>query len=187
MVTRGAALAVCATLAVESPVRAQDDQATALSGVGVSLPKVCIVAHDPPNLDVPAPKLVSTYPAQGQMVRPGIVILRLRFDLPMGCRPPGVTKPAVLETRPPDPCATDHVQHWVLLKERFDWTVLCRLQPKTRYVFRLNHFKGLSGRDVEPYTLTFDTSDAPPVTTIEHAVALDTLRSRAAPVKAAAE
>ncbi len=181
MVRPGAALVVCTALAAASPVRAEDDPATALSGVGVTLPNTCIEARDPPSLDVPAPKLIATYPATGQVVRPGLLILRLHFDLPMGCRARTASKLTVMETRPPDPCASSHIQRWVLLKERLDWTVLCRLAPKTHYSFRLKHFKGLSGREVEPFTLTFDTSDESPVATIAEAIAVDPGRPRATP------
>ena len=171
MVTRGAALAICAALATASPVFAEDDQATALSGVGVTLPKTCLGPRDPPARDEPAPKLLSTYPTSGQVVRPGLMILRLTFDLPMACWP--AHSPAHLEGGRPDPCATTpRVQHWVLLRGRRDWTVLCHLQPKTHYSFQVKTFKGLSGRESEPLTLTFYTSDEPPVLAVKEALAL---------------
>jgi hypothetical protein len=171
MAERGAALVLLATLAGASPVLAQDDQATVLSGVGVSLPKTCLGPRDPPDPDVPAPMLLSTYPAKDQVVRPGLVILRLTFDLPMACWPQH--GPAHLDAGRPDPCATTpRVQHWVLFKERRDWTVLCHLLPKTRYSFQVKSFKGLSGRETEPFTLTFYTSDEPPVLAVKEALDL---------------
>jgi hypothetical protein len=147
-----------------------DEPSTRVSGVGVTPPRTCIQAADPPNLDVPAPKLVSSYPAEKQVVRPGLMILRLTFDLPMGCWPNGTGQGARLESRP-DPCVFYFAKHWVLLKDRLDWTLLCQLAPKTRYSFRLIHFKGLSGREAEPFTLTFETSGEPPIATIEEAAA----------------
>jgi hypothetical protein len=163
MAGRGAALIVLAALAAATPVRADDEQSTAVSGVGVSLPKACIGPRDPPDLETPAPKLLSTYPAQGQIVRPGVLVLRVTFDLPMACSPQ--RSPGVMDTRPGEPCATDHVQYWLVHGRRVDWTVVCHVKPKTSYSFRLKNFKGLSGREAEPYTLTFDTSDQAPVLT----------------------
>jgi hypothetical protein len=154
---------------VAAPALAQDGPSTPLSGVGVSPPKTCLQARDPPDLDAPAPKLVSTYPTEGQVIRPGLMILRLTFDLPMGCWPSG-TRGARLESRP-DPCILLRAKHWVLLKDRLDWTLLCHLTPKTRYSFRLTGFKGLSGREVEPFTVGFETSGEPPIATIEEAAA----------------
>ena len=106
---------------------------------------------------------MSTYPAQGQIVRPGVLVLRVTFDLPMACWTQRSLQ--MMDTHPGGVCITDHAQNWTLHRLRVDWTVVCRLEPKTHYSLQLKNFKGLSGRQADPYTLVFDTSDEAPVLT----------------------
>ena len=56
-----------------------------LSELTVSPPRKCLEPRRPADPDIPPPKVVSTYPAKGAVVRPGVLVLRLTFDLPMGC------------------------------------------------------------------------------------------------------
>ena len=70
-------------------------RATRLSEVEVTLPP-CPQANKSPNPEFPPPKVVSSFPAKGAVVRPGIVILRVTFDKPMAC-------PGLLDTHAPLP------------------------------------------------------------------------------------
>jgi hypothetical protein len=50
--------------------------------------------------------------------------------------------------------------------------ILCKLEPKTRYVLGINqqkgwqHFSGLSGQEPDAGQLIFETSDAPAVMSV---------------------
>jgi hypothetical protein len=162
-------------------------QITEVSTVRVTPAKACLQPRDPPDQDVPAPKLVSTFPAKGQTVRPGLLELRVTFDLPMACTG-GVT----FRGGGGDPCtdvtmAKVHItQHWLQAWDKHTLRLLCRVEPGKRYVMTMNKtvlgqvtpwpdFKSLGGRKAPPYELTFDASDAPPVQTQEDADVEDPL------------
>ena len=146
---------------------------TALEGVDVAPPKTCLAARNPPDRAVPAPKLVSTYPAKGQVVRPGLLVVRLTFDLPMACQ--GALGAGLLQL---NPCTDGRTQTWTVSYDRLNLRVLCRVKPKTRYGLWVNRssledFKGLGGHKPDAYQLTFDTSDDAPVATVRDAVNAD--------------
>jgi hypothetical protein len=179
----GLVLIIAALAAASAPARADDDPSTiaselagkptALQGVEVSAARSCLKPRDPPDRDVPAPKVVSTYPAQGQVVRPGLLILRLTFDLPMACR--GALGNRMFGA---NPCVIDGRQTWVQSRDRLNLRVLCRLEPGKRYDLWVNRqatddFQGLGGLKPEPYELTFAASGDPPVATVEDAAAQD--------------
>ena len=159
-------------------VTAPRKKSTEVAGVDVSPPKRCLEPRRPPDQDIPAPKLVSTYPAKGEVVRPGLVVVRLSFDLPMACSGSlGIDSLA-------DPCARGGAQLWTLSYDRLNFRVVCRLQPGRRYTFRINRhapedFQGLGGRKPEAAELTFSASNEAPVATVREAVAED---PRLAPV-----
>jgi hypothetical protein len=153
-------------------VTAPHKKSTEVAGVDISPPKRCLEPRRPPDRDVPAPKLVSTYPAKGDVVRPGLVVVRLSFDLPMACSGSlGIDSLA-------DPCARDGAQLWTLSYDRLNFRVVCHLQPGRRYTFRINHltpedFQGLGGRKPGAFELTFTASNEAPVATVREAVAQD--------------
>jgi hypothetical protein len=74
-------------------VTATRPKSTALSGLDVAYPVKCLEPRKPTDKTVPAPRLLSTYPAGGETVEPGYVVLRLTFDLPMACRGLGGARP----------------------------------------------------------------------------------------------
>lgn len=183
MARAGAALALILALAAV-PARADDPastivsdlavtakpRTTALSGVEVAQPKVCLPPRNPPTKGVPAPKLVSTYPASGQVVRPGLMVLTLNFDLPMACA-------GSLGLLGADPCSARAVEKWVVSFDRKTLRVLCWVKPGMRYIVWVNRndpedFQGLSGHKPEPSELSFSVSNEAPVSTTEEAVAL---------------
>ena len=147
-------------------------KATSLPGVDVSPPNKCLAPRNPPDATVAAPKLVSSYPAKGAIVRPGLLVLRLTFDLPMACRGAlGIDLPRAN----PCPGAT---QTWVLSYDRLNLRMLCRVGPKGSYGVWVNRralqkFQGLGGRTPDPNELVFETSSEPEVTTVAEAVAQD--------------
>jgi hypothetical protein len=186
-VKRAAAALVLTLLAATAPARADDDtstivseltvtakpKSTALAGVEVSPPKVCLQPRSPPDKDIPAPKLVSSYPAKDQVVRPGLMVLRLTFDLPMACR--GALGTQLLAS---DPCANAAgLQNWRLSYDRMHLRILCQVKPGKRYSLWINRhnaedFQAVGGLKPEARELTFSVSNDAPVATVEEAVAL---------------
>jgi hypothetical protein len=145
--------------------------ATKLSGVEVKAPQTCLPPRSPADQEVPAPQLVSTYPADGQTVQPGYAVLRLTFDLPMACR--GSLSQNLLAA-----CFADGIQIWHESVDRKSLMIVCDLKPNTHYELGINrhipeHFQGLSGREPGDGRLSFDTSDGAPVRTAEGLVGRD--------------
>jgi hypothetical protein len=144
-----------------------------LSGVTVALPVKCLPARVPFDPDIPPPKLVSSFPAQGAVVRPGILVLRFTFDLPMSCD-------GIFQPDPPwrKPCPGT-VQHLVISFDRRTIRMACMVEKDAYYGLRLNslpylHFRSMAGRSAEPYALAFSTSSQAEITTLEEAQAQDT-------------
>ncbi len=173
---------------VSELTRTAKPKATPLAGIVVTLPKKCLPARSPPSKDVPAPKLLSTYPAKDEVVRPGVLVVRLTFDLPMACRgalsfaPDNPLRPGVQV----NPCTTGEAQTMTLSYDRLNLRILCAVEPFTRYVLYINRqssddFLGLSGLKAEGYTLTFRTSGGPGVSTVREAVNQDPRFSLATP------
>lgn len=160
-----------ATIVSELTVTARP-RATPLSGVEVAPPKVCLPPRSPPDKGVPPPKLVSTYPAKGQVVRPGLLVVRLSFDLPMACK--GSLGARLLN---PDPCGQGGVQSWRVSYDRKNLRILCTVKPGKRYSLWVNRntaedFQGLGGLRPEAAELSFSVSEEAPVATVAEAVAL---------------
>jgi hypothetical protein len=166
---------------------------TNLSGVEVQTPPTCLPPRSPADEEVPAPKLISTYPADRQTVRPGYVLLRLTFDLPMACR--GSLPQNLLAD-----CFTDGMEIWHESFDRRSLLIVCDLKPRAHYELGINrripeHFQGLSGREPDAGGFSFDTSDEAPVETAEGMVGRDAqvaailaaAASRAGPAAAGSE
>lgn len=140
-------------------------RATKLAGVEVSPAQKCMPPRRPADQDVPAPKLVSSYPANGQTVQPGYAVLRLTFDLPMACR--GSLPQNLLAA-----CFANGFEIWHESFDRRSLMIACDLKPKTHYELGINrripeHFQGLSGHEPADGGFSFETSDGAPVTTAE--------------------
>jgi hypothetical protein len=138
-------------------------RATPLDGLVVSVPRTCPSPQSPPDNDAPQPKLVSTYPVDGQTVEPGYLVLRLTFDLPMACR--GSLPQHLLAA-----CYSDDRETWHVSADKRSLLILCDLKPNAHYAVSINvripeHFRAVSGREPEEGGLSFDTSGAPPITT----------------------
>ena len=144
---------------------------TNLTGVEVTLPPTCLPPRTPADEEAPAPRLVSTYPADRQTVRPGYVLLRLTFDLPMACR--GSLPQTLLAA-----CFSDGIEIWHESFDRRSLMILCDLKPGAHYELGVNrhipeHFQGLSGREPAAGGFSFDTSEEAPVRTAEEMVGRD--------------
>jgi hypothetical protein len=110
----------------------------------------------------PRPKILSTFPANGAMVRPGVLVLRITFDQPMSCKGFFIGIPKLR-----NPCPLEH-QHWVLSFDRKTIRTACRADGVAAYGVGVSDnpdatFLSLAGRPLEPYEFRFTTSAAPGV------------------------
>lgn len=145
-----------------------------MDGLTVGLPRRCIVPHRRPEPDIPAPRVVSTYPASGQVVKPGLLIVRVTFDLPMAC------SGQLADDKPyRNPCPGAVQEALLSLDRKTFWTV-CPVQGGTRYGLKFNgsgddahSYVSLAGKRVEPFELTFSTSDDVPMDTLKAAIDQD--------------
>lgn len=119
------------------------------------------------------PKVVSSFPQKGQVVRPGLLVIRVTFDQPMACS--GVFTP---DAPREDPCPGERREMLLSLDRRTVRTV-CIVEagkPYGAWVTRdpvAHSFVGLGGLPSEAYRLAFTTSDAPPVNFICEALLED--------------
>ncbi len=144
---------------------------TKLTGVEVKAPPNCLPPRNPADREVPAPKLVSTYPAEGQSVQPGYTVVRLTFDLPMACR--GSLPQNLLAA-----CFADGIEIWHESIDRRSLLIVCDLKPGAHYELGINrripeHFQGLSGNEPEAGGFSFDTSGEAPVRTAQGMIERD--------------
>jgi hypothetical protein len=125
------------------------------------------------NLDLPhKPTVVGTYPAEGQMVPPGIVVMRVTFDRPVACAGGFSDIPPLA-----NPCP-DRVQHMLLSYDRRTVRTVCLLDPDKLYAVRLNRepgaaFRTVDGATGEPFDLKFSTSLEAPTTDVCAAIRED--------------
>ena len=87
------------------------------------------------------PKIVSTYPQEGELVRPGLLILRVTFDKPMTCSGfYGVS----LGRRNPCYASQQHFlktiseQDFLMSFDHKTVRVACMVEPNTHYILQLN-------------------------------------------------
>lgn len=162
--------------AAQSPAASADDHATALSGVTVVARRatpvsgVAVVAPACPRArkaDDQPPRLVSTFPAKGATVRPGLLILRLTFDKPMTC------DGLLLADLPNlNPCPSP-LEDPLFSRDRRTFLTVCRISRAQRYGLQLQGFRSLTGHGVDPGELAFTTSDGAPVASVDEALGQD--------------
>ena len=145
----------------------------------------CAKAHKPADAGAPTPKLVSTFPPRGSVVRPGLLILRLTFDAPMTCDGLLDSHEGLL-----DPCPAP-LNDPVISTDRRTFLAVCRLKKSSHYGMWLNRslwrpFTSVAGRQVEPAEIVFDTSDGPDVTDVKEALAQDKVLAAATKASEAA-
>jgi hypothetical protein len=124
-------------------------RSTRVSGVDVTASR-CPKSKDTPG--APQPKLVSSFPARGAVVKPGLVIVRLTFDQPMTCK-------GFLATDFPlkFPCPNPLPGSLMTYDKRTFFT-LCDASPGTRYGIQLTGFRSLDGKLFAGEELAFETS-----------------------------
>lgn len=155
-----------------------------VQGLVITPSQVCLKPRKPPDPDVPPPKLVSSFPADGAEVKPGILVLRLTFDLPMAC-------PGTLGADFPiaNPCPAPLIDP-VISKDRRTFLTICVVGAKLRYAIWLNRSRvnplveraaastairwtSLAGHHVTDQEITFTTSGGEKVRTVHDAIAED--------------
>jgi len=157
---------------------------TPLDDVTVKPRATCQVPRHAPDKSIPAPVIESIYPKPGDVVRPGILVVRITFNVAMTCN-------GVFLKRPPmeKPCDNPQTQEFRLSYDRKTLRMACIVSPNRRYGFRLNsdasyeqfrpylvanvNFVSLAGAVLKPYEVTFTTSSGPPLKSIEAAEAED--------------
>lgn len=149
---------------VAEPAAVGNVQAKSLSGVAVKPRPVCMRPRRPPDAAVPPPTVESTFPAEGAVVRPGLLVLRFTFNVAMSCDgqflPLG---PLAM------PCEKGEVQWTSLTYDRTTIRMPCVVRPNTRYGISMNSsqgwqiskFSSLAGQPLKPFQLTFSTSAGP--------------------------
>ena len=129
----------------------------------------------PPRRDnsLEPPRVVSTFPAHGQVVRPGVLYLRVTFDQPMTCKG-FFGAMAHVKT----PCGTGR-QVWLLSFDRKTIRTLCHTDPMSQYGLRISgaadaQLISLGGHPLAPYEFTFMTNSGPEVASPSESLSEDT-------------
>ncbi len=160
----GALLAQGQPAAATAPVVVGADTVQALT---IKPHAKCLAAE---SAIAPAPKLVSIFPSDGQVVQPGLLVFRITFDRPMTC---GGFLTALAKFASPCP------QHEQTFVETFDHKTvrtLCVTQPGQAYGVVIGGdcsqpFVSLDGQQFHPVAVRFRTSDGPPVSSVPEALA----------------
>lgn len=165
------ALALTALLAGPAVATAQvRDEPTAVSPVTVM----------PPTLP---PKVVATYPAEGQTIAPGVLIVKVAFDQQMN--PKAWNYGAAEGGEPPECTKTPR-----LLNDQKTFVLLCRVLSNRTYRVALNGeraggFANLGDNPAQSHVLTFQVVRGEPVTTIAGALQAAGLKSDEEPIEEA--
>lgn len=132
----------------------------------------------PPTLP---PKLVSTYPAEGQTVAPGVLILKVSFDQQM--------TPSAWNYAPaPGAEPMDCVKTPRLLGDQRTFVLLCRVLANKTYGVTLNAqrpggFANLGDNPAQTAALTFKVDSDAPITTVRRAMEAAKLQPDQMPVQ----
>lgn len=148
-----------------------------VSELTVTAPIKCLGPDKSPER-ADRPRVVSSYPAKGATVRPGLLVVRLTFNLPMACDGTFTRAPPLHEPCPGSP------RQMLLSYDRRTVRTVCIVEAATRYGLQISEdptgasFMGLSGLPSFPYRLDFSTSAEPAVTTVCAALAEDAYTAR---------
>jgi hypothetical protein len=141
---------------------------TAVSELVVTPQPKCLPAKSMP---APAPRIVSTFPTEGQVVRPGLLIVRITFDRPMTCG--GFLQDLAGFANPCPPQTQTFIQSF----DHKTIRTLCVTHAGQAYGVvlgdRSEAFVSLDGQKAGLLPLRFSTSDAPAQTSVQGALAED--------------
>ena len=143
--------------------------------------ELVVIAHprclEASRTPMPEPRVVSTFPAEGQVVPPGLLAVRVTFDRPMTCSG-FIENTANL----PSPCPITE-QKMLMSFDHKTVRTLCITQPNTEYAITVGGgaqgFVSLDGQRAYPLTVHFRTSGEQDVVTVPDALAED----KAAPAR----
>ncbi|MET3666184.1 hypothetical protein [Caulobacter sp. 1776] len=127
------------------------------------------------------PKLVSTYPAEGQTVSPGVLILKVAFDQQMS--------PSAWNYAPaPGAEPMDCVKTPRLLNDQRTFVLLCRVLADKTYGVTFNAqrpggFANLGDNPAATAALTFKVDSGAPITTVRRAMEAAKLQPDQMPVQ----
>jgi hypothetical protein len=124
------------------------------------------------DASAPQPRVVSTYPANGDAVRPGVLVLRVTFDQRMTCAGAFGDVPGLKH-----PCPGSR-QETVLSFDRKTVRMICRVAPFASYGVRIGRppdrlFRSLAAQPASPYVLTFRAIAAPAVGSVSESLEED--------------
>lgn len=133
------------------------------------------------------PKVVSSYPAEGQAIAPGVLILKIAFDQKM--TPKGWSYAAATDgADKPDCVATPR-----LLKDDKTFVLLCRVVSGKTYKVALNadepstqnqgRFANQAENPAETHILSFQVVKGEPITTVPRAMAAAGLQTDETPIE----
>lgn len=129
------------------------------------------------------PRLASTYPAAGQAVAPGVLVIKMAFDQPMS--PTGFNFAPGTGGEAPECLPTPR-----LLDDRKSFVLLCRVRPGKAYALALNAapaggFANLADHRASAADLSFTVAAGEPITTLRRAMTAAGLRDVDAPIEEA--
>ena len=115
----------------------------------------------------PPPKVVGSFPANGDVVRPGLLVLRVTFDRPMTCL-------GLLQNHVPlpNPCPSP-LRAPMISRDKRTFLTVCTIEASRHYGLWLDNFTSVGGRTRPPYELVFDSSDHGDIATVQEAMAQD--------------
>ncbi len=140
--------------------------------------KIKCLNPDSPDSRASRPKVVSSFPAKGAVVRPGLLIVRVTFDQPMTCDGFFLADPPRQNPCPGSP------QQMLLSYDRRTVRIACVVEPNAEYGLALSPdpngktFVGMSGLPSLPYQFAFTTSDGPVAATVCDALSEDETTAR---------
>lgn len=131
----------------------------------------------------PQPKILATYPAQGQTIAPGVLIVKVAFDQKMN---PAVWNYGPAESGERPEC----VRTPRLLNDEKTFVLLCRVLSGRTYSIGLNAepaggFANLGDNPAAPLVLTFNVVKQEPVTSMAAALRAAGLKSDEEPIQEA--
>jgi hypothetical protein len=157
-------------VAMSAPPTAAPPEAATVSELAVTAAANCLPVRK--EAVVPPPQIVSTYPSNGAVVRPGVLVVRVTFDQSMSCQ--GFFAGGM---RLPSPCPEEH-QAWVLSYDRRTIRTVCRVNARSDYGLFLsdrpgNIFVSLAGKPAAAYSIAFSSSGERDVLSVKESMAED--------------